>query len=57
MNKRFTTLWSATLTLYPNSPASSRTPSPAKGAKAPAKSTDRQLVPPASPSSTASPTQ
>lgn len=55
MDERFTILWSVILTLYPSSPAFSRKPSPATGAKAPAVSTDRKLVRPASPSSTASP--
>ena len=56
MNERFTILWPVIPTLYPGSPSLSRKPSPAKGAKAPAVSTDTQLVRPADPSSTASPT-
>jgi len=56
MDKRFTILWSLILTLYRNSPAFSRKPSPAKSAQAPARFTDRQLMQPASQSSTASPT-
>jgi hypothetical protein len=56
MDERCTILWLVIPTLYPSSPAFSRKPSPAKDAKAPAVSTDTQLVRPASPSSTARPT-
>lgn len=59
MNKRFIILWSFILTLSLSlSPAFSQKSPPAKGAKAPAKPpVDRQLTRPATPSSTASPTQ